>query len=282
MIYKVIDLYNYFNIKKNGDLQGFLHIYALENQKEVNQYRKYSGMLIIPGGGYEFCSSREMEPVALKLLTNCVQCFALEYSCGKDVCFPTQLVEGYLALKYIQENEKEFNLRENRIGVLGFSAGAHLAGLLSNSYKKDEMWRYGINTKINKPYLSCFIYPVVSSNKKIAHYPSFLSLTKGDEEMIDDLSLENLITKDSPRSFIMSSFEDSSVPCINSLLLATKLYENGVNTEIHVFSRGEHGLSLGDETVFNTNKLNEVTKTNSKWFELLINYLLINDFKIED
>lgn len=282
MIYENIDLYKYFGLEKSGDLQGILHVYAIENSKEINVNRLYPGMLIIPGGGYEFTSAREMEPIAIRLLSECIQSFTLEYSCGKNVKYPTQLIEGYLALKYIEENAQKYNIRKSRIGIIGFSAGAHLCGLLSNLFGLDDIKSLNMTENIMKPYLSCYIYPVVSSNANIAHNPSFYSLTKGQDELIKKLSLENVINEKTPKSFIFGTHEDSVVTFANSLLLATKFNEYKVNFELHIFSKGEHGLSLGNKSVFNTKIIDDVIKNDSKWFDLLISYFKVNDFEVED
>ena len=138
MIFEQIELYKHFNIEKKSKEKGILTVYVRDNNDEVNISRTYPGILICPGGGYFFTSFREAEPIALKCIENNIQSFVLEYSCVNDGDYPAPILEGYLALKYIEENITRFHLDKNKLGIMGFSAGGHLAGLLSNNYIKDE------------------------------------------------------------------------------------------------------------------------------------------------
>ena len=208
MIYKKIDLIKEYHL--NTEVECNLYIYEEDLSYEVNLNRKFLPLLIIPGGEYEFTSFREKEPVALKFLSEGFASFVLEYSCGEKAKFPLQLLEGYLALDYINKNKEELHIDISKLGLIGFSAGAHLNGLLSSSYLKEEfIEEYKLN--IPKIAYSAYGYPVVNQYDE-PREQSFINLFKNEKlRMESDLSLPKLINKNNPRAFIFSTVEDSVV-----------------------------------------------------------------------
>ena len=279
MIYKKIDLIKEYHL--NTEVECNLYIYEEDLSYEVNLNRKFLPLLIIPGGDYEFTSFREKEPVALKFLSEGFASFVLEYSCGEKAKFPLQLLEGYLALDYINKNKEELHIDISKLGLIGFSAGAHLNGLLSSSYLKEEfIEEYKLN--IPKIAYSAYGYPVVNQYDE-PREQSFINLFKNEKlRMQSDLSLSKLINKNNPRAFIFSTVEDSVVPIKNTISLISAYKENAVPFEVHIFEHGEHGLSLGNISVYNLKYLDEFSKTNSKWFDLFLIWLKHNKIVIEE
>lgn len=279
MIYKKIDLIKEYHL--NTEVECNLYIYEEDLSYEVNLNRKFLPLLIIPGGEYEFTSFREKEPVALKFLSEGFASFVLEYSCGEKAKFPLQLLEGYLALDYINKNKEELHIDISKLGLIGFSAGAHLNGLLSSSYLKEEfIEEYKLN--IPKIAYSAYGYPVVNQYDE-PREQSFINLFKNEKlRMESDLSLPKLINKNNPRAFIFSTVEDSVVPIKNTISLISAYKENAVPFEVHIFEHGEHGLSLGNISVYNLKYLDEFSKTNSKWFDLFLIWLKHNKIVIEE
>ena len=279
MIYKKIDLIKEYHL--NTEVECNLYIYEEDLSYEVNLNRKFLPLLIIPGGDYEFTSFREKEPVALKFLSEGFASFVLEYSCGEKAKFPLQLLEGYLALDYINKNKEELHIDISKLGLIGFSAGAHLNGLLSSSYLKEEfIEEYKLN--IPKIAYSAYGYPVVNQYDE-PREQSFINLFKNEKlRMQSDLSLSKLINKNNPRAFIFSTIEDSVVPIKNTISLISAYKENAVPFEVHIFEHGEHGLSLGNISVYNLKYLDEFLKTNSKWFDLFLIWLKHNKIVIEE
>lgn len=279
MIYKKIDLIKEYHL--NTEVECNLYIYEEDLSYEVNLNRKFLPLLIIPGGDYEFTSFREKEPVALKFLSEGFASFVLEYSCGEKAKFPIQLLEGYLALDYINKNKEELHIDISKLGLIGFSAGAHLNGLLSSSYLKEEfIEEYKLN--IPKIAYSVYGYPVVNQYDE-PREQSFINLFKNEKlRMQSDLSLPKLINKNNPRAFIFSTVEDSVVPIKNTISLISAYKENAVPFEVHIFEHGEHGLSLGNISVYNLKYLDEFSKTNSKWFDLFLIWLKHNKIVIEE
>lgn len=279
MIYKKIDLIKEYHL--NTEVECNLYIYEEDLNYEVNLNRKFLPLLIIPGGDYEFTSFREKEPVAVKFLSEGFASFVLEYSCGEKAKFPLQLLEGYLALDYINKNKEELHIDISKLGLIGFSAGAHLNGLLSSRYLKEEfIEEYKLN--IPKIAYSAYGYPVVNQYDE-PREQSFINLFKNEKlRMQSDLSLPKLINKNNPRAFIFSTVEDSVVPIKNTISLISAYKENAVPFEVHIFEHGEHGLSLGNISVYNLKYLDEFSKTNSKWFDLFLIWLKHNKIVIEE
>ena len=269
MINKKIDLIKEYHL--NIEAECNLYIYEEDLSYEVNLNRKFLPLLIIPGGDYEFTSFREKEPVALKFLSEGFASFVLEYSCGEKAKFPLQLLEGYLALDYINKNKEELHIDISKLGLIGFSAGGHLNGLLSSSYlKKEFVEEYKLN--IPKIAYSAYGYPVVNQYDE-PREQSFINLFKNEKlRMESDLSLPKLINKNNPRAFIFSTVEDSVVPIKNTISLISAYKENGVPFEVHIFEHGEHGLSLGNISVYNLKYLDEFSKTNHLNFHKLSSF----------
>lgn len=280
MIYRKVDLYEFFNIKRKGNEKGFLTIYVKDNSVEVNENRKYPGILVCPGGGYFFTSFREAEPVALKLLDNNICAFVLDYSCFNEGKYPSEFFEGYLALNYINQFKDEFHLDIEKLGIMGFSAGGHFAGLLSNNHLKEEFKEITENLPTIK--FGAYIYPVNYFNKVGAHNDSFKNLTHNDLKLMEKLDFDKMINKNSPIGFIVSSFKDDAVGYQNTVALINAYTENNVPFESHIFMHGNHGISLGNESVYKKSMLDEGKINFSSWFNLFLNFLHINNFTIDE
>lgn len=271
-----IDLYDYYQIPKEKCYKGILTCYLLSKNEEISLTRKFPAMLVLPGGGYHFVSFRENESVAIHLLDRGICTFVLKYSV--DVSYPVQVKEGLLALKFINEHADEFNLRIERIGVMGFSAGAHLACLISN-LNGIEFLNNSIN--INRPFLNVLGYPVVNFTT-LNESKSFYYLTNGNEELSRKLDLKEIINELSPKAFIFSTYDDALVDISNSINLLFLYKKYNIPFEVHIFNEGEHGMSLSNINVYHQNKINDIIRFNSIWLKLLDDYFLKNDFIVKD
>ncbi|MCR5781974.1 MAG: alpha/beta hydrolase [Clostridia bacterium] len=249
MIYKTIPV-------TAGGETADLTLYLPDNTNEVDPGRRRPTVLICPGGGYAFRSRREAEPIALKFVAEDLNAAILEYSVA-PARFPTALFQAAKAIALLRENAQEWNVDVNNISILGFSAGGHLAanyGCLWNS----ELVRneFGFENGENKPNGMILCYPVITSGR-LTHGGSIENLLGdgvNDPELMELVSCEKQVNADTPRAFIWHTFEDGAVPVRNSLMMASALAEKGINTELHIFPRGGHGLSLSSETVYGNYK----------------------------
>ena len=266
-------------IEKNGAFKKTDHTAELtaylQDSGEECRIQKRPAVVICPGGGYEFCSFREGEPVALELLSKGYQTFVLRYSTAPD-SFPTALLELAGAVAMVRLRAAEWNIIPEQVAVMGFSAGGHLAASLGvfwnqeflsalvmrqvqfpagDNFRRDET----IFSESSLADISLLIrpdrlllgYPVITSGE-YAHRGSFDALLgelEGEEreEFLNLLSLEKQVGSHVPPVFLWHTFTDTSVPAENSLLFLSALKKAGVSAEAHLFPEGRHGLALADE-----------------------------------
>lgn len=235
----------------NGGYQPTMSLYLPSNSNEIDINRKRPTVVICPGGGYAHTSDREAEPVALKFVSQDMNAVVVRYSVGKAK-FPAALFELSYAISKIRENAEDWNVDKEKIIVCGFSAGGHLAASFSNLWNRDFVKEYfGYKNGENKPNGMILCYPVITSGEK-AHRGSFENLLGErvtDKDMMELVSAEKQVSEDTPPAFIWHTFEDNTVPVDNSVLMAAALIEKKISTELHIFPRGCHGLSLATDAV---------------------------------
>lgn len=217
---------------------------------------KRKAVIICPGGGYEFCSTREAEPVAFQFLAMDCQAFVLNYSTFPSR-FPTALRQLASAVALVRTNAEEWHVDANQIIVCGFSAGGHLAASLGVFWNRDFVWNaLQLEKEAVRPNGLILAYPVISSGP-FAHEGSFDNLTgnvREDKEGLDAgeylrrfLSLEHQAGPHVPPVFMWHTDTDRTVPVENALLFAMALKRAGVSLELHIFPTGRHGLALANE-----------------------------------
>lgn len=221
--------------------------YILKNYDEYCKDRKRPAVIICPGGGYAYTSDREATPMATEFLAAGMSAFVLRYSCAPSR-FPTALIELATAVKMVREHAEEWNIDPNRIIVQGGSAGGHLAASLGVFWDHDVLRSRGFQGKEHKPNALILAYPVISGTSH-PHVDSFKNLLGDDltDEMLEFLSLEKRVSKNTPPSFIWHTLEDECVPCQNSMAFADALLEHHIPLELHIFPEGSHSLVNGNE-----------------------------------
>lgn len=228
------------------------YISKVDDELTYNQRRK--AMLIIPGGGYHFCSSREGEPIAHAYLALGFNTFVLEYSvAGKgDPTWPNPLIDASAAMKYIRDHAEDYHIDPNAVYIVGFSAGGHLAAALGTLWDDDEIEALLQMPKgYNKPSGMVLAYPVISGGV-YAHRGSFdniLGAQKDSEEARAALSLETCVSEKTCPAFLWTTRPDTCVPVQNTLLFGKALADAGVPFEMHIYPNGGHGASLGNAIV---------------------------------
>ena len=253
MKYEVINIdIDYEKIgTKGADFKPYMTVYLPENSKEIDLNRKRPTVVVCPGGGYHFTSDRESEPVAFKFLAADFNVIVIRYDVA-PVRFPAQILEVAFAVSKAREMAEEWNVNTDKIIVMGFSAGGHLAASYSNLWNKDFVRKYyGFKGGENKPNGMILCYPVIMSEGKI-HVGSIENLLGekiNDPELLKLVACEKQVNEDTPPAFIWHTFEDNSVPVENSLAMVSALKEKNINTEFHLFPHGWHGLSLCNDAV---------------------------------
>jgi acetyl esterase/lipase len=207
-----------------------------------------AAMLICPGGGYGHLADHEGHPVALWLNSLGITAGVLKYRLGPKYHHPAELEDAARGLRTLRARAIELGLDPHRIGVLGFSAGGHLASTLSTHFDSGKPDAADpIDRVSSRPDLSVLIYPVISFTTEYTHVGSRKNLL-GDmpsPELMELLSNEKQVTAQTPPAFLVATSEDRTVPMENSLLYALALRKAHVPVELHVYEKGAHGFGLG-------------------------------------
>ena len=191
--------------------------------------KKRPMIIICPGGGYEYTSAREAEPIAFRFMAEGYNCAILYYSCA-PARYPVSLLELAESVRYIRKNAAGWHVDKNGIIVMGFSAGAHLAASFGCFWKDPEVIKGTClkeDPEVLRPNGQILCYPVITSGK-YAHVGSFDNLCGSNKAISKKLSLENAVNKDTPPAFIWHTFTDESVPVENSLMFVSALREKNI------------------------------------------------------
>ena len=253
-----------------------LETYILGDVMDGARNRKTPLVLICPGGGYAMTSNREAEPIALQFNSMGYQAAVLRYSCAPAV-YPTALCEVAQSVKLIREHAEDWNVDAEKIIVMGFSAGGHLAA--SYGVFWNESWlteKMQCDKQLLKPNGLVLCYPVISSKEEIAHQDSIKNLLgESYPELKEQVSLEDKVGKHTPNTFLWHTFTDPVVPFWNSFRFAEALGKAGVPMEYHLYPQGGHGLSLANEQTANEEGKG-VEKVCQSWVPLLRSWMLEN------
>lgn len=222
--------------------QATLTVYELPVYGTVNVLRP--AVLICPGGAYAWISEREAEPVAASFLAAGCNAYVLSYTVAESGRFPCALIEAFEAIRLIRGNASDSHSDPNRIWICGFSAGGHLAASAGILWNHPFVRGLGFPDGKHRPDGMILGYPVITSGT-FSHRESIRNLLgeSANEETLALNSLERQVTGDVPPTFLWHTAADQSVPVQNSLFLADALIRHRVETEVHIYPRGEHGLS---------------------------------------
>ena len=202
----------------HSDTVAKLTTYIIDHHSEFRGDKTRPMILICPGGGYMHLSSREAEPIALRMNAHGYNACILYYSLAPDM-YPSQLLEAAMAVDYIKKHAEEWHVNNEKICICGFSAGAHVAGSLGTMWKDELITEVlGGESMDYRPSCMLLSYPVITAGE-FAHRGSFDALVGGDEKLYDTVSLEKRVNSDTVPTFIWHTFEDGAVPVENSLLM---------------------------------------------------------------
>ena len=276
MRFKEISLKEIYPVLGENNCSPTLCAYLPDNLTEMGRdEQKRPCILICPGGGYSFCSQREAEPIALNYLSSGYNVFVLYYSCAPKT-FPTQLREVAAGLDLIHNKSDCWHCDTEKIAIMGFSAGGHLAAHYSNEYDCKEVREVFENSYPVNASVLC--YPVITAEKGISHEGSFLCLTgknEIDENTIERFSCDRMVSEKTPPAFVWHTSEDACVPVQNSLLYTRALADKKIPFELHIYPFGAHGLATADAQT-NGDMADKIQITHSwideskKWLEIIL------------
>jgi acetyl esterase/lipase len=231
-----------FQIQLTEDQTVSLTCYIQDVSNEMKNVHKRPAMLVLPGGGYHFCSDREAEPIALAYLAEGYNAFVLRYSLQEKSKFPRPLNDAELALTHIRDNAKDYGVIVDKIAVIGFSAGGHLAASLGTN-------------------------GAVRPNAMILGYPALIRSKKYDWDYPTPV-----VDEKTPEAFVFHTYFDDLVHVENAMYITNQMIKNNIPVEFHLFKSGVHGLSLGNHLVSGgSEKMVEVLY--QEWFKLSVSWL---------
>ena len=243
---KKITLKEHFDFLGENGRNPSLTVYIPEMINEMMEYYgNRPSILVCAGGGYGVVSSRESEPIALEFLNQGFNAFVLDYSVAPNR-FPTQLREVAAAMEIIYKYADEWKCDTEKIAIIGFSAGGHLAAHYSTCFDIPEVREVFPESKsVNASILS---YPVITADKANAHIGSFVNLLGHlpNEEETEKFSCEKRVSENTPPAFLWHTAEDNGVPAENSMLYAMALSKYKIPYELHIYPYGPHGLATVD------------------------------------
>jgi acetyl esterase/lipase len=206
-----------------------------------------AAVVICPGGGYGVLADHEGHPVAVWLNGLGVTGAVLKYRLGPRYHHPAPLQDAARALRTLRARAGELKLDPHRIGILGFSAGGHLASTLSTHFDAgDANAADPVDRAGSRPDFSILVYPVISFTTEYTHTGSRTNLLGNSPtpELMELLSNEKQVTAQTPPTFLVHTAEDKGVPAENSLLYALALRKAGVPVEMHLYEKGPHGFGM--------------------------------------
>jgi len=207
-----------------------------------------TGVVVAPGGSYtHLATEKEGYAVARWLNERGVAAFVLQYRLGPKYHYPVELEDAQRAIRMVRAHAAEWGVATDHVGMMGFSAGGHLTATVGthiDSGKADT--NDTIEQQSSRPDFLVLAYPVITFHEPDLHRVSLKYLLGDipDPRLVDSLSAETQVTKDTPPTFLFATTDDKTVPVMNSVMFYSALVKAGVPAEMHLFQHGAHGAGL--------------------------------------
>lgn len=227
-------------------------------------------ILVCPGGGYSSLSiPQEGVPVVEWLNSLGISAFLLKYRISPRYRQPASFQDVTRAVRTIRSRAGEWNLDPNKIGIIGFSAGGHLASTVGTHFDNGNLQAKDPIEKVSsRPDLMALIYPVITMFE-FTHAGSNKALLGENptEDVKKFYSSELNVTKETPPTFVVHALGDKTVPVENSLLFISALRKAGVEFELHIYEKGRHGFGIAaNDPII------------ASWKDRYLDWLTLNDF----
>jgi len=205
-----------------------------------------TAIVICPGGGYGGLAGHEGDGYATYLSDQGFSCFVLKYRLGsKGYRHPVMLQDAQRAIRTVRSQADKWNIQH--VGIMGSSAGGHLASTAVTHFDAGKSnAEDAVERASSRPDFGIFCYPVITMEDGVTHGGSKQNLLgkTPDAALVELLSNEKQVTKDTPPCFVWSTGEDKAVPVENSLRFVSALQKAGVPYDFHVYQKGAHGIGL--------------------------------------
>lgn len=209
-------------------------------------------VLVCPGGGYGVLAyDWEGTDIAKWLNSKGIAAIVLKYRLpnakGNVVPHLSPLMDAKRAIRLVRANATKWNIKTDKVGVMGFSAGGHLASTVGTHFDRGNTGAAdAVEHFSSRPDFMILLYPVITMDLQFTHGGSRNNLLGNapDSALVHLYSNELQVTKDTPPTFLVHSTDDNAVPVENSLLFYQSLKNNGIPAEMHIYPYGGHGFSL--------------------------------------
>jgi acetyl esterase/lipase len=209
--------------------------------------RPAPAIVVCPGGGYGGLAAHEAEPIAKWLNTLGITGVVLKYRLGPRYHHPVPLQDAQRAIRTVRAKAGEWNIDPKRVGILGFSAGGHLAATASTQFDSgDANAKDPVGRQSSRPDVSVLVYPVITMTEPHTHAGSRRNLLgeNSTDEQAEAQSAERNVSKETPPAFLFHTADDQAVPVENAIVYAMALRMYGVPFELHIYEKGRHGVGL--------------------------------------
>ncbi|MCH9275622.1 alpha/beta hydrolase [Bifidobacterium amazonense] len=242
MIHETLRLFD----DRDATLTTYLH--AESSQRDFQMHPR-SAVIVLPGGAYSFLSDTEAEPVALTFLKEGYDTFVFDYTVGDDCRYPDVLIEVSKAILEVRRHADEWGIDPRRITLMGFSAGACIAGLSATQWNTPEIAEaLGVqdDPELLRPDAIVFGYGAWDNSNTIQNNPEYHNpeAARIATSCTPQLDLINYVGPHVPPMFIWHTFGDRYVPVTNPLMIADAMFRLRIPVELHLFAYGEHGMSV--------------------------------------
>lgn len=246
---------NQKEIREQGQILrvSSIQVPTIEVFLPAKQNANGQAVLIFPGGGYEMLAyDWEGTDIAKFLNGKGIAGIVVKYRLPTGNKFGPAthnipLIDAQRAIRLVRSMSAKFNVRPDKIGVLGFSAGGHLASTLGTQHKREVYEPIdGIDKLTAKPDFMALAYPVIVFGQETTHQGSQDNLIgkNANEDLINQFSIEKQVTKETPPTFLVHASDDLAVTVENSLAFYKALKDNDVLATMHLYPNGGHGFSL--------------------------------------
>jgi acetyl esterase/lipase len=234
----------------------------------TEEKRNGTAVIICPGGGYSILAAGHEGADVAKVFNDAgVTAFVLRYRLPKDECMSDKeyvpLMDAQQAMYFVRNHAQQYHIDPDKIGIMGFSAGGHLASTVGTHF--DPVRKELANANV-RPDFMILIYPVISFNEEIGHMGSRDNLLgkSADKKLVHLFSNEEQVTARTPLTFLVHASDDDGVNPENSIRFYQALLKNKVPAEIHLYEHGGHGFGLHNTT------------TTEDWFKSCIDWMKAN------
>lgn len=210
-----------------------------------------TAIVICPGGGYQHLAmGHEGYDVADWLNKQGISAFVLKYRLGPKYGWPNQQFDAQRAIRWVRAHANEYHYKEDQIGIMGFSAGGHVASTAGTHFDSGKPNpQDDIDKWSSRPDFMVLAYPVITMKTQTTHQGSLRNLLgdKPDPALVTLLSNELQVTSKTPPAFLFHTTEDPVVPVENSISFYLAMRKAGVPAEMHIYLKGRHGVGLAEK-----------------------------------